>query len=72
MATLLFKIYIVIILLSIGASLLSGLFFLAKDDSKSNRLLTSLAFRASLSILLFVSLFIGFMFGWVQPHSSGF
>jgi len=72
MATILFKIYIVIILFSIGASLLAGGFFLINDDSKSKRLVTSLTFRISLSILLFVSLFVGFRFGWIQPHTAGF
>jgi Protein of unknown function (DUF2909) len=72
MAILLFKIYIAILFLSIGASLLAGGFFLVKDDSKSKRLITSLTFRVTLSILLFVSLFVGFRFGWVQPHSAGF
>ncbi len=68
----LFKIYIAILFLSIGASLIAGGFFLVKDDSKSNRMLTSLTFRITLSILLFVSLFVGFRFGWIQPHSAGF
>ncbi|MBL1142213.1 MAG: DUF2909 domain-containing protein [Proteobacteria bacterium] len=72
MATLLFKIYIAILFLSIGVSLLAGGFFLVKDDSKSNRLVTSLTFRITISILLFVSLFVGFRFGWIQPHSAGF
>lgn len=72
MVTLLFKIYIVIILLSIGASLLAGGFFLVKDDSKSKRLVTSLTFRISLSVVLFISLFVGFRFGWIQPHSASF
>jgi len=71
-AAILFKIYIVILLLAIAVSLMSGLFFLVKDDSKSNRLLTSLTFRVSISILLFISLFIGFKLGWIQPHSAGF
>tara|TARA_R110002072_G_scaffold21902_7_gene77227 strand:- start:3169 stop:3378 length:210 start_codon:yes stop_codon:yes gene_type:complete len=68
----LFKIYIAILFLSIGASLLAGGFFLVKDGSKSKRMLTSLSFRIALSILLFVSLFVGFRFGWIQPHSAGF
>jgi DUF2909 family protein len=73
MATLLFKIYIAILFLSIGASLLAGGFFLVKDtDSKSKRLLGSLTFRISASILLFVSLFVGFKFGLIHPHSAGF
>jgi len=72
MAPLIFKIYIAILFLSIAASLIAGGFFLVKDDSKSKRLATSLTFRISLSVLLFISLFIGFRFGWIQPHSAGF
>jgi len=72
MATIIFKIYIGILFLSIAASLLAGGFFLVNDDSKSKRLVTSLTFRISVSILLFISLFIGFRFGWIQPHSAGF
>jgi hypothetical protein len=62
----------VIILFSIAASLIAGGFFLVKDDSKSKRLVTSLTFRISLSVILFISLFVGFRFGWIQPHSAGF
>jgi DUF2909 family protein len=72
MATLIFKIYIGILFLTIGASLIAGGFFLVKDDSKSKRLVTSLTFRISVSILLFVSLLVGFKLGWIQPHSAGF
>ncbi|MFT5395109.1 MAG: hypothetical protein ACI85N_000290 [Gammaproteobacteria bacterium] len=68
----LFKIYIAILFLSIGASLIASGFFLVKDESKSKRMVTSLTFRIGLSILLFVSLFVGFRFGWIQPHSAGF
>ena len=72
MATILFKIYIGILFITIAASLLAGGFFLVKDDSKSKRLVTSLTFRISISILLFVSLIVGFRFGLIQPHTPGF
>jgi len=68
----LFKIYIAILFLSIGASLIASGFFLVKDDSRSKRMVTTLTFRIALSVLLFVSLFVGFRFGWIQPHSAGF
>jgi len=71
-AALYFKIYIFILLILIGVSLASGLFFLTKDDSASKRLVTSLTFRIVLSILLFVSLIIGFVFGWITPHGTNF
>tara|TARA_B100001250_G_scaffold367241_1_gene349175 strand:+ start:2008 stop:2247 length:240 start_codon:yes stop_codon:yes gene_type:complete len=67
-----FKIYICFLLILIGFSLASGLFFLAKDDSTSKRLVTSLTFRVALSILLFISLIVGFIFGWVTPHGTNF
>ena len=71
-AALYFKIYIFLLLILIGVSLASGLFFLAKDDSASKRLVTSLTFRIILSILLFISLIIGFIFGWITPHAANF
>ena len=52
------KVLIVTLLLAIIVSLFSGLVFLIKDDSKSNRVLTSLAVRVGLSILLLVVILI--------------
>ena len=70
-AAILFKIFIGIIFLLILISLGSGLFFIVNDDPKSNRLVTSLTFRVALSIILFISLIVGFAFGWIQPHGLG-
>ena len=67
-----FKIYIFILLILIGVSLFSGLFFLANDNSSSKRLVTSLTFRIILSIMLFISLLLGYKFGWVTPRGLGF
>ena len=67
----LFKIFIVIVLIMIAISLASGMFFLVKDEPESNRLVTSLTFRVALSILLFISLIVGYKFGWIQPHGLG-
>ncbi len=53
-----------LILLSLG----SGIFFLAKDDGKSNRVVTSLTIRVTLSITLFILLFAGYYFGDLKPH----
>lgn len=72
MGAILFKIYILALFILIGISLVSGLFFLAKDESNSKRLVTSLTFRVSLSILLFISLLVGYKFGLVSPHGRGF
>lgn len=70
-AAILFKAYIIILLILTIISLASGAFFLVKDDSKSNRLVTSLTLRIALSITLFVSLIIGYVCGWIQPHGLG-
>lgn len=67
-AALLFKIAIFTILLIILVSLGSGMFFLVKDGSKSNRTVTSLTFRVILSIVLFMLLFVGFKTNLIQPH----
>ena len=66
-----FKLYIFILLILIVVSLFSGLFFLAKDNSSSKRLVTSLTFRIVLSVILFLSLFAGYKFGWIVPHGLG-
>ncbi len=54
----------ILILLSLG----SGMFFLAKDDSNSNRVVTSLTVRIMLSISLFILLFLSYYFGDLEPH----
>lgn len=54
----------ILILISLG----SGVFFLAKDDGKSNRVVTSLTIRVTLSITLFILLFAGYYFGDLKPH----
>jgi Protein of unknown function (DUF2909) len=54
----------ILILLSLG----SGMFFLAKDGGKTNRVVTSLTVRVVLSISLFILLFAGYYFGDLKPH----
>lgn len=46
------KFAIVILLLSVLASLFSGLFFLIRDGGKTRRVVNSLAIRVALSVLL--------------------
>jgi len=64
-----FKILILINLALILLSLASGVFFLARDDGKSNRVVTSLTFRVALSFSLIILLVTGFFTGLIQPHS---
>jgi len=54
----------ILILLSLG----SGIFFLAKDDGNTKRVVTSLTIRVGLSITLFILLFAGYYFGELTPH----
>jgi hypothetical protein len=62
------KTFIIINFLLILLSLGSGIFFLAKDDGKKNRVVTLLTVRIALSITLFILLFVGYYFGDLKPH----
>ena len=66
----LIKILIVLVLLAIVASLGSGLFFLVKDEGDSKRMLRALTLRISLSVALFILLFIAWYTGAIQPHGA--
>ncbi|MEE4184580.1 MAG: twin transmembrane helix small protein [Gammaproteobacteria bacterium] len=63
-----YKSLIVVVLLAIVASLASGLFFMLNDKGQSKRMVNSLTVRISLSVALFVLLFVGWYFGLIQPH----
>jgi succinate dehydrogenase hydrophobic anchor subunit len=67
-ASFLFKIIIILLLLAILISLASGLFFMIKDRGQTSRAVTSLTFRITISIALFVMLFVGYVTGLVKPH----
>jgi hypothetical protein len=64
----LFKTVIVILLLVVLFSLFQALFFLIKDDSKSDRMLKALTWRIGLSVFIFILLLIGQAVGLIQPH----
>ena len=63
-----FKTLIIINLLLILASLASGVFFLARDDGKTLRVVQSLTIRVALSVSLIALLLIGYFSGAIQPH----
>ncbi len=56
-----FNFLIVIVMLGILVSLGSGLYFLVRDHSKTDRIIISLSIRVALAILLLVLLALGFM-----------
>ena len=63
-----FKIFIILFLIFILYSLGSGLYFLVRDKSRSNRVVKALSWRIGLSLLLFILLFVAYAFGWIKPH----
>lgn len=64
------KLAIILILLAIVASLGSGLWFLAKDDQGSTRVLTALKIRVLLSAILIGFLVFGYYQGWIIPQAG--
>ncbi len=63
------KIVIIIVLLLALTSLASGFVFLIKDGSKSTRLLTSLKYRISLTVILILLVAYGFWSGQLVTYS---
>jgi hypothetical protein len=64
------KLILIAILLAIITSLASGLWFLAKDDQGSTRVLTALKIRVGLSAILIGFLVFGYFQGWILPAAS--
>ena len=60
------KLIVLLMLAAIVISLASGLFFLARDDSNSPRLLKALKIRVGLSITLIVFLVGAYSLGYIQ------
>lgn len=62
------KIFIVLVLLAILASLASGLIFMIKDHGQSERTVKALTLRIGLSVFLFAMLMLGIFTGVIKPH----
>ena len=62
------KIVVVILLLAIVASLGSGMFYLARDDQNSPRVLQALKIRVALSALLILFLLLSYYMGWMGDY----
>lgn len=60
------KLIVLLLLAAIVISLGSGLFFLARDESSSPRLLKALKVRVGLSIVLIVVLVGAYSLGYIQ------
>jgi hypothetical protein len=65
------KILIVACFIAIVASLAVGLFHLVGDAGQSKKMVRALTVRITLSVLLFVLLWIAWSQGLIQPHGIG-
>ena len=64
------KIIIILFLLVIIYSLGSALYYLTHErkQSDADRVVKALTWRISLSLLLFILLFVAYFLGWIKPH----
>jgi hypothetical protein len=61
------KILVPIFFVLILGSLACALFYLTRDQGKSNRTVHALAMRVALSITLFLLILGAYKLGWIQP-----
>jgi len=59
------KIIVLLFILFILASLGSALYYLLKDQGKSDRVVKALTVRIGLSLVLFLALMASYYFGWI-------
>jgi Protein of unknown function (DUF2909) len=64
------KAAIVFMLIATIISLFSGLFFLVKDDSRSNRVVMALTVRVCLAAITVALIAWGFYSGQLQTHAT--
>lgn len=63
-----FKIFILLLLLVVIVSLGSALYHLVNNKGNSDKLVKSLTWRIGLSVGIFILLLIGQAIGLIQPH----
>ena len=63
-----FKIVIVVLLFFVIFSLGQALFYMIKEQGKSDKMVKSLSWRIGLSVFIFLLLLIGQAVGLIQPH----
>jgi hypothetical protein len=62
------KLVVIVLLLAIVASLGSGLYYLARDDKNSPRVLKALKIRVALSAILILFLLLSYYMGWMGDY----
>jgi hypothetical protein len=65
----LFKIFVVVLLLFVIFSLGSAMFYLIREKGKSDKMLKALTWRIGLSVFIFILLLLGQYLGLITPHS---
>lgn len=63
-----FKIFIIVLLLTVVISLGTALYHLVNNKGNSDKLVKSLTWRIGLSVGIFILLLIGQALGLIQPH----
>ena len=61
---------IILLLIAVVTSLGRALAAMASGPDQSTRMARALTMRISLSLGLFVLLFVGYHFGWIKPHGA--
>jgi len=64
------KLLIIVFLLIILYSLGSSLIFLVRDKGSGDRTVKRLTWRIGLSLLLFIMLWAAYQMGWIEPSSG--
>lgn len=62
------KIIVSVLLIAIVTSLVIGLFYLARDDQNSQRVLKALKIRVALSAVLVIFLVLSYYMGWMGDY----
>ncbi|MCX7090462.1 MAG: twin transmembrane helix small protein [Legionellales bacterium] len=65
------KIIVIAAMIAIIVALSSGLIFLVRDKGQSKSTIRALTWRISLSLLLFIFLFLAYNLNWIAPHGIG-
>lgn len=64
------KIFIIVTLLLILASLGSGLYYMMRDKGHGDRAVRALSIRIGLSVALFILLMLAYAAGLISPHGA--
>lgn len=64
------KIVAIVLLIAMIASLFMGMYYLVKDQGRTNRTLKALTWRISIWVVLFVLLAVGAYTGFLEPSVS--